>query len=298
MKDIIIVGAGTAGLSAAIYGARAGKKVLVIEARLFGGQIVNATDVENYPGIKNISGVDLATGLYEQAIEHGAEIILENVVSIKSNEDIKKVITEDGEYQCKSIILATGAKNRPLGIENEKEFIGKGVSYCATCDGAFYKNKVVAVVGGGNTALEDAMFLSEYVNKVYLIHRRDSFRGEEHIYNQLKNKENVEIILNSNVVALKGDGKLEAIDIKNAITNEERTLQLDGIFIAIGQMPDNEAFKDLVQLDDKGYIIAGEDCCTNIPGIFAAGDCRTKSVRQLATAAADGAVAALKASEI
>jgi len=142
------------------------------------------------------------------------------------------------------------------------------------------------------------MFLSEYVNKVYLIHRRDSFRGEEHIYNQLKNKENVEIILNSNVVALKGDGKLEAIDIKNAITNEERTLQLDGIFIAIGQMPDNEAFKDLVQLDDKGYIIAGEDCCTNIPGIFAAGDCRTKSVRQLATAAADGAVAALKASEI
>jgi len=298
MKDIIIVGAGTAGLSAAIYGARAGKKVLVIEARLFGGQIVNATDVENYPGIKNISGVDFATGLYEQAIEHGAEIILENVVSIKSNEDIKKVITEDGEYQCKSIILATGAKNRPLGIENEKEFIGKGVSYCATCDGAFYKNKVVAVVGGGNTALEDAMFLSEYVNKVYLIHRRDSFRGEEHIYNQLKNKENVEIILNSNVVALKGDGKLEAIDIKNAITNEERTLQLDGIFIAIGQMPDNEAFKDLVQLDDKGYIIAGEDCCTNIPGIFAAGDCRTKSVRQLATAAADGAVAALKASEI
>lgn len=298
MKDIIIVGAGTAGLSAAIYGARAGKKVLVIEARLFGGQIVNATDVENYPGIKNISGVDFATGLYEQAIEHGAEIILENVVSIKSNEDIKKVITEDGEYQCKSIILATGAKNRPLGIENEKEFIGKGVSYCATCDGAFYKNKVVAVVGGGNTALEDAMFLSEYVNKVYLIHRRDSFRGEEHIYNQLKNKENVEMILNSNVVALKGDGKLEAIDIKNAITNEERTLQLDGIFIAIGQMPDNEAFKDLVQLDDKGYIIAGEDCCTNIPGIFAAGDCRTKSVRQLATAAADGAVAALKASEI
>lgn len=296
--DIIIIGAGTAGLTAAIYGARAGKKVLVLESYNYGGQIINATEVENYPGIMKISGFDFATGLYEQALSLGAEISLEKVKLIKDQGQEKLVVTEENQYLCKSVIIATGAKNRPLGVEHEDRLTGKGVSYCATCDGAFFKGREVAVVGGGNTALEDALFLSAYCSKVYLIHRRDSFRGEEYMVKKLSEKENVEFILNSNVTAIYGDDNLEEIEVENSITKERYNISVGGLFIAIGQMPDNDIFKNVVELDEKGYIISGEDCRTKTKGVFAAGDCRTKEVRQLATAAADGAVAGLKASEI
>lgn len=295
MKDIIVIGAGTAGLTAAIYGVRAGKTVLILESYSYGGQIVNATEVENYPGIMNVSGFDFATRLYEQASALGAAISLEKVISVKDMGTEKLVITEENEYKCQSVIIATGAKNRPLGLEREKELVGKGVSYCATCDGAFFREKDVAVVGGGNTALEDALFLSGYCNKVYLIHRRDSFRGEEYLVDKLSQKENVEFLINSRVTDLKGDDRLEEITVENVATKEKINIKLEGLFIAIGQMPDNEAFKSVVELDDKGYIVSGEDCTTKTKGVYVAGDCRTKEIRQLATAAADGAVAGIKA---
>ena len=297
MYDIIVVGAGTAGLSAAIYGVRAGKKVLVLEEKSYGGQIINTPEVENYPGIKNISGFEFATNLYEQAKSLGAEIAYERVKQILDGEDKKQVITGEKTYEAKSVIIATGAKNRPLGLEGEKEFIGAGVSYCATCDGMFFRGKDVAVVGGGNTALEDTTFLSNYCNKVYLIHRRDEFRGDEHSVNRLKQKENVEFVMESRVTELAGEGRLDAITVEHIPTGELRNISVAGLFVAIGQMPDNEAFRELIDVDVAGYICATEDCKTKVPGVFTAGDCRTKTVRQLTTAAADGAVAALAACE-
>ncbi len=307
MYDIIIVGAGTAGLSAAIYGVRAGKRVLVIEGKNYGGQIVNTPEVENYPGIYNISGFEFATNLYNQATDLGAEVIFAEVTGIedvkaseKRNETgdcIKIACTSEGNYRCKSVILATGAKNRPLGVEREAELVGAGVSYCATCDGMFFRGKDVAVVGGGNTALEDAHFLSNYCNKVYVIHRRNEFRGEEKLSQRLHEKENVELVLSSTVTELLGEDMLEAVVVENVDTKERKKIAVSGLFIAIGQMPDNEKFADLIDIDSKGYIVATEDCMTSHEGIFVAGDCRTKQVRQLTTAAADGAVAALAACE-
>ena len=295
--DIVKIGAGTAGLSAGIYGVRAGKKVLILEEKYYGGQIINTPHIANYPGIKNISGFEFATNLYEQAIELGVEIQYEKVIKIEDNNKIKKVITEENSYDCKSIIIATGAKNRKLGVENEEKFTGAGVSYCATCDGAFFRGKDVAVVGGGNTALEDAGFLAEYCNKVYLIHRRDEFRGEDKLVNILKEKSNVEFILNSTVSAIEGSDIVEGITVKNIISNENRSIDVNGIFIAIGQAPDNAIFSEIINLDEKGYVIADETCKTNLEGIFTAGDCRTKKIRQLTTAASDGSVAALAACE-
>ena len=295
MYDIIIIGAGTAGLSAAIYGVRAGKKVLVLESASYGGQIITSPEVENYPGIKKISGFEFATNLYEQATELGAEIEFAKVTQIREDGAQKVVVTEEKDYICRSVILATGAKNRPLGLENEQKLIGKGIAYCATCDGAFYKGKTVAVNGGGNTALEDAAFLTGYCEKVYLIHRRDSFRGEQKQVEALRQKANLEFVLESNIVKLIAEDRLKAIEVQNVKTKEPRTIELSGLFVAIGQMPENGVFSPPVQLDQAGYIVAGEDCKTNAAGIFAAGDCRTKTVRQLATAAADGAVAALAA---
>lgn len=296
MNDIIIIGAGTAGLSAAIYARRAGKKALILEALSYGGQIINTPEVENYPGIKNISGFDFATGLYEQAAALGAEIEYVRVTGIESNADGSKTVhTTDGDRECKAVIIATGAKNRPLGIDREEELTGSGISYCATCDGAFYKKKSVAVNGGGNTAIEDAGFLSNFCSKVYVIHRRDEFRADVHEVEKLKAKENVEFILDSEVTALLGDDELTGIEVTNKKTGEKKELEISGLFIAIGQMPDNTAFASVVNLDEKGYIIGKEDCLTNTPGVFTAGDCRTKAVRQLTTAAADGAVAALAA---
>ncbi len=294
MTDIIIIGAGTAGLSAAIYALRAGKSVLLMEQLTYGGQIINTPEVENYPGIKSISGFDFAQGLYEQAEALGAELKYEQVTGIEDGE-VKKVKTSGGEYECKAIILATGAKNRPLGLDKETEFIGSGISYCATCDGAFFKGRVVAVNGGGNTALEDALFLSNYCKKVYLIHRRDEFRGEAKQVDKLKEKENIEFVLNSTITELLGEDELKGVRVHDKVSGEDKDIELDGLFIAIGQIPENAAFAPLVELDKGGYIVAGEDCRTNVDGIYAAGDCRTKTVRQLTTAAADGAVAALAA---
>lgn len=295
MFDLIIVGAGTAGLSAAIYGVRAGKSVLVLEGAAYGGQIINTPEIENYPGIKKISGFEFATNLYNQAKELGAEVRFEKVLSVQEKNGHKIVVTKDKEYEAKAVILATGAKNRNLGIEKEQELVGKGVSYCATCDGMFYRGKVVAVNGGGNTAVEDATFLSEYVEKVYVIHRRDSFRADKAEVDRLVARKNVELVLNSTIKALESDASgLTGILVVDK-DGKERRIQVDGLFVAIGQAPDNEAFRNEVDLDSKGYISAGEDCSTKTEGIFTAGDCRTKAVRQLATAASDGAVAALAA---
>ena len=297
MYDIIIIGAGTAGLSAAIYASRAGKSVLVLEAKAYGGQIINTPEVENYPGIKNISGFDFATGLYEQAKDCGAVIKVQGVLDVKKEDSGFIVSTKRNTYEGKALIIATGVANRPLGLEREQELIGKGISYCATCDGAFFKGRDVAVIGGGNTALEDAGFLSNYCNKVYIVHRRDAFRGEPSSLERLKARENVELVLDSVSEKIIGDETVSGLEVKNVKTGEQRILNVSGIFVAIGQVPQNELFKDLVTLDSSGYVSAGEDCRTSRGGVFVAGDCRTKKVRQLTTAASDGAVAALAACE-
>lgn len=295
MHDIIIVGAGTAGLSAAIYGLRAGKSVLVLEQASYGGQIINTPEIENYPAIQKISGFEFATNLYNQAKNLGAEFAFEKVEGIEDKGQFKEIKTKDKSYEGKTVILATGAKNRSLGVEKEEELVGKGISYCATCDGMFYRGKVVAVNGGGNTAVEDATFLSDYVQKVYVIHRRDEFRADKAEVDRLTSKPNVELVLNSTVKTLESDASgLTGLVVVNK-NGEERSLKVDGLFVAIGQAPDNQAFSDLVELDGKGYISAGESTLTKTPGIFTAGDCRTKAIRQLATAASDGAVAGLAA---
>lgn len=293
--DIVVVGAGPAGLSAAIYGVRAGKNVLVLEALTHGGQIVNTPEIENYPGIKKTSGFEFAQGLYEQATELGAVVKYEVVESIEEKDNIKIVKTAKENYEAKAIIIASGAKNRSLGLEGEDRLLGLGISYCATCDGAFYRGRDVAVAGGGNTAVEDATFLANYCNKVYLVHRRDSFRAEKTLIKVLQSKENVEFVLDSNIKELKGDDGLDAIVVENKNTKELRTIEVAGLFVAIGQKPQNQAFSNLVDLDEAGYIVAGEDTKTKTAGIFVAGDTRTKSIRQLTTAASDGAIAALAA---
>ena len=284
MYDIIIVGAGPAGLTAALYAGRANKKILVLEAKVPGGQIVNANEVTNYPGIEKISGSDYATNLYNQVINLGVEIKFETVLSITED---KEVTTNADTYKSKAIILATGAENRKLRIENEERLVGKGISYCATCDGNFYKGKIVAVVGGGNTALEDALYLSDLASKVYLIHRRDTFRGENKLVEDIKKKNNIEIIYNSNVTRINGTEKVESI-----IINDSDELKVDGLFIAVGQEPKNIIFKDIVDIDEKGYIISKDDVHTNKKGIYVAGDARNKLLRQLTTAVSDGSIAA------
>lgn len=294
MEDIVIIGGGPAGLTAAIYVQRAGKHAVVLEGNAPGGQIINASKVENYPSIKSISGVDFAQNLYEQAADLGAEIRFVKAVGIELENNKKIVKTNKGDIEAKVVILATGASNKKLGIDRESEFLGKGVSYCATCDGAFFKNKDVAVVGGGNTALEDALFLSNYCKKVYLIHRRDSFRAEQKFVDELKQKKNVEFVLNSNVSKLIGTKLLEEIEVTN--TNGKKTnLKVGGLFVAVGQVPGNGAFENIINLDSFGYVSADESCKTNVDGIFVAGDARTKQVRQLTTACSDGTTAAIAA---
>lgn len=288
MYDIIIVGAGPAGLTSALYARRASKKVLVLEAKSYGGQILNANKVENYPGIELIRGVDFAKNLYNQVIKHGAEIKFETVLHV--DED-KVVTTNKDKYQAKAIIIATGAQNRKLNIENENEFLGKGISYCATCDGNFYKNKIVMVNGGGNTALEDALYLSDIAKKVYLIHRRDSFRGENAYLEELKKKPNVELILNSKIISVNGKENLESVTLCDKEENETEII-IDGLFIAIGQEPKNEIFNNIVDLDEKGYILSDDGVHTKTEGIYVAGDTREKLLRQLTTAVSDGSIAA------
>ena len=294
MYDIIIVGAGPAGLTAAIYAKRASKKVLVIEEKNYGGQIINTLNIENYPAEPHISGFDFATKIYNQAKELGAEIIFDKVEKIKDNKKNKEIITTKNTYKTKTIILATGTTNRKLNLDGEDQLLGKGISYCATCDGAFYKNKNVAVVGGGNTAIEDAIYLSDIVDKVYLIHRRDEFRASESNVNILKEKNNIEYIYNSNITKIKGNDKLESIEVTNS-EGKTTKITLDGLFVAIGRTPETKIFSELVNTNDEGYILAKENCQTNISGIFVAGDNREKELRQLVTATSDGAIAATAA---
>ncbi len=296
--DIIIIGSGTAGLTAAIYGARAGKKVLVLEAKAYGGQIIETAEIENYPGIKKVFGYEFAENLFNQAVDLDVEVVFEPVTKVVLDGDLKKVVTEDNEYTGVTVIIASGLKKRKLGVEREDELTGRGVSYCATCDGAFYRNKVTAVNGGGNTAVSEALYLSDICSKVYLIHRRDSFRAEAELVEKLYERDNIELILNSEIVKLSGEELLSGITVVNKESGEEKALAVNGLFICIGQLPQNDYLNGLVELDDYGYINAGEDCVTNVRGIFAAGDCRTKNIRQLVTAASDGAVAAVQACEL
>lgn len=285
MYDIIVIGAGIAGVTSAIYGSMGNKKVLVIEKSNYGGRIISATSVKNYPGFIDISGADLATNLYVQATSLGSKIVFETVKGILDG-STKKVITDKNVYECKSIIIAIGLERRTLGISSEKELVGKGISYCAACDGNFYKNRNVAVVGGGKSAIEDAKYLSNIASNVYLIHR-----GSE--LDEKVNKNNIEVILNSTVDKINSNDKLESIDIKDK-DNNIRNIVVDGLFISIGYDASNEEFDSLIELDNKGYIIA-DNTHTNIEGIFAAGDCTKKDLRQLVTAASDGAIAATEA---
>ena len=297
MYDIIVIGAGPAGLCAALYARRAQKSVLVIEKATFGGQITHSPRVENIPGFLELTGNEFAAKLLDQVMTHGADIELDEVKSIQKSDTGYAVITETSCFATKSVIIATGSKHRPLGIEREDEFVGEGISYCAVCDGAFYKDKTVAIIGGGNTALQEAVLLSDTCKKVYVVQNLDHLTGEGSLVSKLEGRENVEFILSTVVTELIGGGELEGIKIKNTETAIETTLDLDGVFVAIGQIPENDAFADVVALNDRGYIVAGEDCLpdTDCDGIFVAGDCRTKSIRQVTTATADGAVAALAA---
>ena len=290
MYDCIIIGAGPAGLTAAIYLLRENKKIKIIEKETIGGKITSSARVDNYPGFTSISGSELADKLFDQVTNLGGEIDIEEMQSIKDGK-IKEVITDEGRYQTKSIILATGTYFNTLKLENEENFLGNGISFCTVCDGAFYKNKVVAVVGGGNTAIINAIYLSTLAKKVYLIVREDTIRGEKVNIDELLTKENIEIIYNSEVTKYLGDTSIKEIVIKNKDNTKE--LAVDGIFLAIGQVPETKKVNNLLNLDKYNYIEAKEDCQTNIAGIFAAGDVRSKKVRQLTTATNDGTIAAL-----
>ena len=286
MYDIIIVGAGPAGMTAGIYALRANKKVLILEAKNYGGQLIAASKIENYPGIDNITGIDLANQMYDQVIRLGADFKFETVIRIDGN----KVITNDNTYEAKAIILAIGSKNRKLNIAGEDKYLGKGLSYCATCDGNFFKDKVVAVVGGGNTALEDAIYLSDIASQVYLIHRKDEFRAEKKYVDELASKNNIKCIMNTNVLCIEGNDKIDAIALDNGTK-----LDVDGLFIAVGQEPNSSMFKEYINLDDKGYIISEDGIHTNKAKVYVAGDARVKTLRQIVTATSDGALAAITA---
>ena len=294
MYDILIIGGGPAGLTAATYACRAGKSVLVIEKNAFGGQITWSPKVENFPGFLSVSGVELGDKLLEQAMEQGAEVELDAVTALERSGEGFLARTESGaDFAARAVILATGARPRSLGLPREEELVGSGVCYCAVCDGAFYKGRPVAVNGGGNSALQDALLLSESCSKVYLIHRRDSFRGEQKLVEALEARENVEFVLEASVTELLGDTELRGIVVDRK--GEKRQLAVEGLFVAIGHQPDHSAFANWLSLDKAGYADSGEDCLSPTAGLFVAGDCRKKSVRQLTTAVGDGAVAALAA---
>lgn len=290
--DLVIIGSGPAGLAAAIYAGRAELNTIIIEkAPMSGGQIINTYEVDNYPGIPGISGFELSTKFREHCDKMNMKFITGEVVEFKEDNGIKVTILDDGNvYKSKTVIIATGANPRKLGLEGEMRLAGMGVSYCATCDGAFFRNKVTAVVGGGDVAVEDAIFLARLCKKVYVIHRRNEFRAAKTYVNKLMSLENVEIIWDSVVTEINGKDQVENIKIKNLKSEESKELAVDGIFIAVGNIPNSDVYKNVVKTDESGYIIAGEDCETSVPGIFAAGDVRTKELRQIITAASDGAV--------
>lgn len=293
MYDIIVIGGGPAGLTAAIYARRANKSVLVIEKGSFGGQITFSPKVENIPGFSEVTGNEFAEKLVEQALGLDAEVECAEVSEIKRG-DIKTVVTDSGEFEGRTVIIATGAKHRMLGLPREEDFVGEGISFCAVCDGAFYAGQDVAVIGGGNSALQEAILLADLAKKVYVVQNLEFLTGEQKLQEKLTAKENVEIILGYTVKGVLGDTTLTGITIADNNGNEKQ-LDIDGMFVAIGLIPQNEAFATLVNLDGRGYVDSDENCLTNADGIFVAGDCRTKKIRQVATAAADGAIAALAA---
>lgn len=294
MYDIIVIGGGPAGLTAALYARRANKSVLVIEKGSFGGQITYSPKVENIPGFLSVTGNEFAEKLVEQVLEQGADVEAAEVLSLRDG-DVKTVVTDSGEFEGKTVIIATGARHRLLGLPNEESYVGEGISFCAVCDGAFYEDKTVAVIGGGNSALQEALLLSDLAKKVYVVQNLDFLTGEEKLSEQLYERENIEVILGTVVKSLHGEGELTGITVANEKSGEETLLSVDGMFVAIGLVPQNEIFSGILSLDGRGYAEAGEDCITSARGIFAAGDCRVKKIRQVATAAADGAIAALAA---
>ncbi len=297
MHDIIVVGGGPAGMTAALYALRNGKSVLVIEKESFGGQMTQSPKIENYPGKLQVSGMELADEMMNQILEQGADIEIETVASISPDDGGWIVATEEGgAYKAKAVVIATGVKHRMLGLPGEDDLVGDGVSYCAVCDGDFYTDKVVCVVGGGNSALQDAILLSEKCNEVIMLLRRQVFRGEEKLQEVLLSHPNVSTrmdVVISSVIA--GSNGLEAVEIANRTTGEKQRVDCDGLFVAIGLVPENGAFAELADLNDWGYFDSDESCTTKTPGIFVAGDCRNKEIRQITTATADGAVAALAA---
>ena len=295
MYEIIIIGAGPAGLTAALYARRADKSVIVLERGTFGGQITYSPNIENYPGYEKISGNELAEKLVGQAIAMGAEIEMAEVTAINCKAGVFYVATDECEYMSRAVIIATGSKHRHLGLDREEELTGNGISYCAVCDGAFYNGRTVAVIGGGNSALVEAIMLSDGCRKVYVVQNLDYLTGEEKLISVLKERKNVEFIFGSVVDDLHGDNELEGIIIRNEATGEKQRLDVDGMFVAIGQIPENEIFKEFAELDERGYVDSDENCTTKTPGLFVAGDCRKKQIRQITTACGDGAVAALAA---
>lgn len=288
--DVIIIGGGPAGLTAGLYVSRAGKKAMIIENYAIGGQASLTHEIVNYPGIKSSSGFDLTLTMQEQAQSFGAEFVYDNIIKFDLEKEIKEITTEySGVLQAKNVILAMGAKARALGIEREKELIGKGVSYCATCDGNFFKGKVVAVVGGGDTALTDTLYLNELASKVYIIHRRDQYRGSQSLIDKVK-ESSIEELLDSQIIKLTG-APLESIQVKHNKTQEIKEIEVQGLFVAVGNAPQTELIKDVLDLDN-GYIVTDEEMKTKLPGVYAAGDIRKKRLRQVVTACADGAIAA------
>ena len=294
MYDIIIIGAGPAGLTAAIYARRAGKSVLVLEKDTFGGQMTFSPKLENYPGFETISGNELAQKMLEQALALGAEIDMDTVVNVTDGE-IKTVHGEMGDYEAKSVIIAAGARHRRLQLPREEDFIGNGISFCAVCDGAFYQGQHIALIGGGNTALQEAVLLSELCSKVTIVQNLAFLTGEQKLVDTLAARDNIEYLYSTVVSGYEGDDTLRAVLLHNTATNEDTRLEIDGLFLAIGTEPENEPYKALTELNDFGYIVSDEGCRTATEGVFVAGDCRTKTYRQIATAIADGATAALNA---
>ncbi len=295
MYDIIIIGAGPAGLTAAVYARRAEKSVLILEKGVFGGQMTFSPKIENFPGFEEISGNALAEKMIGQALELGAEIEMGEVTHAELTGDIKKIYADGKCFESKTVIIATGAEHRKLGLPREDELIGSGISFCAVCDGAFFANEDVAVVGGGNSAMQEALLLAETCKSVTVVQNLPTLTGEMSLRTRLEKKDNIHIILNSIVTSYLGDGEIDGITVRNAATGEQTRIDCKGVFLAVGLLPATAPFANELQLDGAGYASADEKCETGIPGVFVAGDCRTKKVRQITTAAADGTNAALGA---
>lgn len=290
MYDIIIIGSGPAGLSAAIYAQRACLDTIVIEKNgISGGQVLNTWEVDNYPGFPGVTGFELSRQFREHANKLGARVVQDEVVQVELSGNVKKVVCEEETYEARCVILASGAHHRTLEVPGEEELRGAGVSYCATCDGAFFRGRTVAVVGGGDAALEDAIFLARMCEKVYIVHRRDKLRGAKRLQERLQTLENIEFVWNSETAAIEGNAQVEALRLRQTKTGEERRLDVDGVFIAVGIAPESELYAGQLELDEQGYIRADESGQTSVPGVFAAGDVRTKALRQILTAASDGA---------